>query len=389
MSPRSATFPSDSAAHPLTSHRPIYRHALWALIALGLLLRFWECSQPPERTGDVYRHLLTGLMVRDLGWSAVAQPLDAWSPRAAEFAPWTDHAYNYPPLALVFFRLVVLIWPTVLCVKLLLTGIEALNTWLVFQLTGCPVTAAVYWCLPVSIWWVSREAQIEPLQNCALLLALVGVERKKSGSVAAWVYACQVKVSAIFMAPYFWTAWRSQPARTRIRMFGLGVFALWPVLLAACFWPVLAQTFHTASWEVTFNQWHWRAIFDARFGGWGRWPLLLWMRIATLALAFVAAWLTWRGRLAASACFSLFLFLGASATMGVFQGWYFCAMVPFVLLARDLMARLTLLVLLQLSEPLSVYQLAFGPIGWGHRTELVPLTEAMHKPLPRSTAPSP
>lgn len=103
---------------------------------LGTGLRIGECFKLPAKSGDIYRQLLTGIMVQDEGWASVAQPLTAWAPGTAAIASWADHPYNYPPLPILFFRLIASIGPSVLVAKILLTACEAANSWLVFRLTG-------------------------------------------------------------------------------------------------------------------------------------------------------------------------------------------------------------------------------------------------------------
>jgi hypothetical protein len=349
-------------------------------LTAATIIRGWECTQLPAKTGDIYRHLLTGVMVRDTGWQAATLPLDVWSPGARQIAPWTAQPYNYPPLALGFFVFLAYVGPSVLIAKLVLTALELLNACLVFHLTGSRCVAAVYWCLPLSIWWVSREAQFEPLQNTLVLLGLIGLRANRRWSWACWVAACQVKIFAVLLAPQFAWRWCALAPIPRLRALALAVLALFPTVLACAFWPVIHQTLSTFSWDVIWNPWHWRALLDVRYGHWCPSYLLLWMRCATLFLAGAIVWLGLRDRMEKDAVIAPLLFLIASVVMAVFQGWYFCALIPLVLAPRGTVAKLFLLALVQCCEPLSVYQLCVRPVGWGSPSAKVQVTEFMVGP---------
>ena len=66
--------------------------------------------------------------------------------------------------------------------------------------------------------------------------------------------------------------------------------------------------------------------------------------------------------------------------MGVFQGWYFCALIPFVLCSEIGMDRLRLVILVQLCEPLSLWQLFVHPVGWGGPSHLIPISQFLTGP---------
>ncbi len=193
------TTPSESADDKRGLSAP--RWALVLIAFLCLALRLWHCQHPLERAADAYRHLYTGLMVQELGWSSLAQPFTAWSPTVAPIAAWAEFPCNYPPLTALLFRIVAGTWQSILIVKLLLTACEALNAWLVYRLTRHALVALAYWCPPLTIWWVSCEAQIEPLRNTLVLVALNGVRAGRPWGWGAWIDAILVRASAIFLAP--------------------------------------------------------------------------------------------------------------------------------------------------------------------------------------------
>lgn len=353
-----------------------------AVLAGVSLLRLHECLLPPARSGDLYRHLYTGIMVREEGWKAAALPLTSWSPDLAQLAPWSDHAYNYPPLALGFFVALSLVSPSVLAAKLLLTLCEAANAWLVFTLVRSRWVALAYWALPLSVCWVSREGQFEPLQNLLLLFGLRLMQQGRPAGFGAGVAACLVKLSAALLVPYWLGRWLQLDGRRRLGALGWILGALIPLGAACLAWPVISQVLSTATWPVTFNPWHWRSPFDPRYGGWFSVPVLLLMRAATLVFAAACVWLAIRRRLGWSVLASIGLFLLSSSLMGVFQGWYFCALTPFLLLASDTRARILLLVLLQCCEPQSVYSLLGRSSGRAGPYDHVPVTQSLEKPAP-------
>ena len=373
--------PQDSVARP--SWTPVSvcpNWAFWVAILGGGVARLYQCWQPLARTADLYRHIFTGIMVGEQGWRAAAMPLAAWSARAGAISPWSELPYNYPPLTLAFFRCFALTYPSVLTAKLFLTACEGLNTCLVLRLTGQRALAALYWCLPLSIWWVSREGQIEPLQNSLVLIALIGLRSARPWSWGAWLAACQVKVLPVLAAPQFIRHLFLLTPRRRHLALAWSLAALTPLAVSMCLWPVVSQVLSSFHQPMTFNFWHWRAPFDARFRGWAPPALELWVHCFQAILAGFILLLLWRRRFAWDAALTCLLFLGASATMGIFQGWYFCALIPFVLCAKGAADRLWLVVLVQLCEPLSLWQIFIRPVGWGGPTHLIPISQLLTAP---------
>lgn len=353
---------------------------LWTITTGVAVLRAFQCFEIPAKTGDIYRHILTGVMIRDAGWSAAAQPLSAWWPDAASIAPWAEVPYNYPPLALLFFVIVAHLGPSVLVAKALLTGLELFNAFLVFRITHSRVLGVAYWSLPLSIWWVSREAQFEPLQSTFVLLALLGLERGHAWSWGAWILAGQTKLSAVFLLPRFLhSALRSDgPLRTKALTWSL--LATVPSVVACLLWPMPRQVLATFAWDGSWNPWHWSALWETRYSLWCQLPLLIWIKLATLLLAGFLVLLVRRSEVEISAAAAPLLFLVASALMGIFHGWYFCALIPLVLISRNTALTLLLMVVVQLCEPLSVYQLVVQPVGWGAPHAFVQATDFLGKP---------
>lgn len=58
----------------------------------------------------------------------------------------------------------------------------------------------------------------------------------------------------------------------------------------------------------------------------------------------------------------------------------FSALIPQILIPRSVVSKLLLILVVQLCEPLSVYQLVIRPIGWGAPHEFVQATDLLSKP---------
>ena len=213
--------------------RPPWRWGpLLALAALlpvaGLRLAFTMAA--PVHTTDLLRHVLYGRLVLDHGLAMASRSLLELG-LTADLVPFKEVPYNYPVLALAWFVGVAALSPTLFCARLGLTILEAANAWLLYKVTRDPWFGVLYWCLPVSIWFVSREGQFEPLQSFFVLLALLALKKRPLLAAALMGLAIQVKVTAVFLLPYLVLSLARQSPRQ-----------LWPALgaLAASFLPTLA-----------------------------------------------------------------------------------------------------------------------------------------------------
>jgi hypothetical protein len=296
------------------------------------------------------------------GWTAGSRPLTVWAPDLARQVSWGQIPMNYPPLTGGFFQAVAWIHPSLFAAKLALTALEALCAWLVARVTGDRRLGIGYWCLPLSIWWVSHEGAFEPLQNLFVLLALLAWQRRRELAPGALLLAVQVKVFALFLAP--WVAWTSlRNRRSALAAAPWTVAALLPTALAMLAYPVLLQVVHTIGAGGRFNVYDWRALFDASYRWWLPVRFVVWVQAAT-AVALV--WLgieVVRAPAHALPWLGAFLFLAAAKFLTVFQPWYFLAFLPLWLPAVPAPRRFGWLILTQFCEPLSVWQLLFGPSG--------------------------
>ncbi len=175
--------------------------SFWTLIISVTLFRFVTCIFPATIAPDIERQLYTGILVRDVGWLAVANPLFDYYPHLGEMS-FSKESYNYPVVALLFFYTCSLVHASVFFAKVVLTLLEALNAIIIYKITKERSLATLYWLSPLSIAWVSHEGQFEPLQNTFILLAILSL-RAGSQLAPLWItIAIQTKILSIFLLPY-------------------------------------------------------------------------------------------------------------------------------------------------------------------------------------------
>lgn len=375
---------------------PAGRIAFIALIAGVAALRMWHLCRMMVLTGDIVRHLNYGVMVGEAGWSVAGHPLSAY--HGLFWVSWSTVPYNYPVVTLGFFRLLAAIWPSIFFGKLALTLIEAANAWLVARITGRRWLGALYWAAPVSIWWVSREGQFEPLQNLFVLSALYllnqsiangcsrlscnpnsdnpqsAIRNPQFGTLHSAFRIClaflllslavQVKLTAIFLLPWFIvTVWRSERRRLAPGLLAFAAGAL-PTLLAMRAYPILNAIGGNLG-ALHFNPYHWNIFAREWKGDW----VPMWLTLVNAAVTWPAllfcAW-----RLARPATggrrweyLAPLLFLVALKTHSNVQFWYVALWPTFVLPVSDRRARLALLLLWPLLDVTSILALLGRPIG--------------------------
>jgi hypothetical protein len=323
-------------------------------------LRLCYCFQLPVNTGDIPRHLFSGLYVAKMGLPAAGHALADLNP-ALRGVAWAGLPYNYPVVTLLFFTVIAKLWPTLFFVKLALTLIEAVNTALIWKFSNQRWLALLYWASPVSVWWVSHEGQFEPLQTLFACAGLVLLKDRKCLAGALLALAIQVKFTAIFFLPYFvLTVWQDNrkglPAA--LAAFCLG-FA--PTLIAAGYYPVLAQIFSTAKSQA-YNPYYWN-IFKHDAFGWNPGWLVLFDQCASYGMLLAIGALALRRKgikgYGAALCFIIFCKFSPLC-----QFWYFGLFVPFLLPIEDRRQRLWLAALAPLLDLYSPAEMFGGPFGF-------------------------
>ena len=174
--------------------------ALWALGVLGL--RAYYTTLLPINTGDITRHLYYGLATGRYGLAIAEQPLIHVS-GAFQATAWNDLPYGYPVVTLLFFTAVAAIHPSLFFARALLTVIEAYNSFQLYKLTRKAWIGVLYWSLPASIWWASREGQFEPLQALFMFSALRLLRIAPWAGFACLALAIQTKLTAVLLLPFF------------------------------------------------------------------------------------------------------------------------------------------------------------------------------------------
>lgn len=348
----------NDATEPGSLRRYIVPTVFVAIAVLVALVRLRFCAQVPANTGDLPRHLVYGLVVLDQGLAGASVPLREVSRTFAGLA-WSNLPYNYPPVALGFFTLVSAISPTLFFAKLSLTLVEAVNAWLVHRITGQKWAALVYWALPGSIWWVSKEGQFEPVQTLLIFLGLLALERRPALAFAALALGIQAKVTAIFLLPLFvYRVWQQGPKKLPIA--GVGLLAgFLPMALVSLAYPVFKQV-TSYSTAIRFNPYYWNPTLE-RLTQWVPDWVVGFNAIATYAALGALGVLLIRTRkpefLAPAG------FLAITKIHLTVQFWYFNTLPSFLLPIRTKHMALVLLAL-PLLDVYSLAQVVAGPFGY-------------------------
>jgi len=225
--------------------KSILIYTIYALLFLLIgILRFNHCNLLPINTGDTIRHVWQALLVNQYGLSTAGKPLTEILPQLS-WISWSHQPYNYPIIALLFFSFIVWLSPTLFFCKIALTALEAINSYFVYKLSCQRFLSLLYWASPLSIWWVSREGQFEPLQNFFVFLALLSLRAHKHYSVILLALAIQAKVTAIFLLPLFLVEIKKSNQPDLLKALLLFVIGFTPTFIAMFHYPILPQVFLT------------------------------------------------------------------------------------------------------------------------------------------------
>jgi len=336
------------------------RARTWTIVAAVAVaaLRLYECGLLPTETGDIVRNVLYGVAVDSHGVSAASRPLtelsSAWSSVA-----WARFPYNYPPLALAFFALIAAISPTLFAAKLALTVIEAANAWLIGKLTGSRVLGLIYWASPLSIWWVSREGQFEPLQAFFMLLAIRAAMSAPFVCGLMGALAVSVKVTAGALMP--WLSGRIWHLGRRARIAALLGLALGsiPLIAAQLFYGGVSNVLRYSA-LLRYNPYYWNPWADMFTGNA---PVFVFVdEIASFGLLAVLTALGIRSR-DWLAYFAPIAFVVFCKVHGNVEFWYWLLLPAFLVPIPNARWRFALIALCPLLDIHSVVELVSGTIG--------------------------
>ncbi len=331
-----------------------------ALIGIAVL-RVQFCFQTLASTGDAVRHICWGSIVNHQGYSVIGRPLAELAP-GLKHVCWSDLPYNYPILSLLFDQLCAAIYPGVVTVKLLLTAIELINTYLVLKLTRSRLLSALYWASPLSIWWVSHEGQFEPLQSLFILLALILFSRKKYCNSAYLVLGLgiQVKLTAVFLLPYFVLS--EDDVRHVVKRAVWFALAFVPsVLVFLVANPISLMLQSTA---LHYNPYHFN-VLNTEWFGWNPLWLIISNQVASYGLLLtLVGYAFWRrNRRSLAEALPLVLYLVFVKSLANAQFWYMLTVIPLVLTISEERFRNTLFFLTPLLDIRSLAQIFVGPFG--------------------------
>ncbi|HEY2733349.1 MAG TPA: glycosyltransferase 87 family protein, partial [Polyangiales bacterium] len=202
------------SGRPSEAKRVRMHDALFALaIGAVTLFRLYYCTLVPGTTGDLPRHIFYGLYVNRDGLSAAGKPLVALS-HYLEPVSWSGLPYSYPIVALHFFQAIALVSPTMFFAKLALTTLDGASAVMIQKYSGQRWLSLLFWAAPMSLWWVSREGQFEPLQSFLLIAAIYALKEQAGLAFALLGLAIQTKLTAAVMLPWFLIElWRIESTR--------------------------------------------------------------------------------------------------------------------------------------------------------------------------------
>lgn len=178
----------------------LLRSPLFWLFFLITIYRLYLVFQPPLRSMDLLRNIGFGKEFWRYGLAIYDHPTrDFVGTTYATLRP--ERYYNYPAVALLFFALVAKIWPSLIFGKLAFTVLEGLNAALIWKISKDRLLPLLYYANPVSVWWVSREGQFEPLMVSFSLLALYFLPRYPPGAYFSLALGVQSKLTSLFLLP--------------------------------------------------------------------------------------------------------------------------------------------------------------------------------------------
>jgi len=338
------------------------RARAWAIGVAAALVAAWrayECLALPVETGDIARNVLYGALAAQHGFAVAAHALTDLSGAWADIS-WARFPYSYPPVTLAFFTFVASVSPTIFAAKACLTALEAANAWMLARLGRNAWLGLAYWASPLSIWWVSREGQFEPLQNAFSLLALLLAGSLPLLAGVALALAISVKLTAAALLPWF--ALRLWRAGRRAAWLGLGGIALGfvPCVAAEFAWHGVSNVFRYGS-LLTYNPYYWNPFAD--MFAWNT-PLQVaadefasYGMLAVLLLACVRA----RDLAARAGFLAPIAFLVFCKLHGNVQFWYFLLLPTFLATVPDRRLRFALIALCPLLDLRGSAEALLGP----------------------------
>lgn len=338
------------------------RASAWAIGAVALLVAAWrayECLALPVETGDIARNVIYGALAARHGFTVAGHALTDFAGSWSDIS-WSRFPYSYPPVTLAFFALVASVSPTIFAAKACLTALEAANAWMLARLGRSAWLGLAYWASPLSIWWVSREGQFEPLQGAFSLLALLLAGRAPLFGGIALALAVSVKLTAAALLPWFaLRLWRDGRGAALLGLGGL-VLGFLPCVAAEFAWHGVSNVFRYGSLLV-YNPYYWNPFAD--MFAWNT-PLQVaaneiasYGMLAVLLIACARA----RGLAARTGFLAPIAFLVFCKLHGNVQFWYFLLLPAFLATVPDRRLRFALIALCPLLDLRGSAEALLGP----------------------------
>lgn len=352
----------------------------WLVLFMGVgILRLFYCMQLTVNTGDAARHVCWGIVANQYGYGMIDKPLFLFGTQLRSIS-WSGLPYNYPVICLFFDQLCAGLYPSVFCMKLMLTGIEALNSMLVYKYARSRLLALLYWISPISIWWVSHEGQFEPLQNLMVILALILFKDEKRRNLAYVMLglAVQVKLTAVFILPYFvLTEWKAKLLLKRSGYVALGFLPTILVSLVTDPFSLLTRSAALRYNPYFFNVFNlgmfkWNPVWLVSVNQISTYLLLMFLCVYGLRKCQRKVW----AEVGPAILFLIFIKLVPNA-----QFWYMVALLPMFLPISNERLRLYLFTLSPLLDIRSTVQIFFGPFGKTLKDYYTPLNDSIFTSL--------
>ena len=220
------------------------RHALWLIVAVGLVLRCILLFTEPLLSTDIYRYIWDGRVqaagINPYRYIPAHEALAAL--RDAAIYPninRADYAVTiYPPVAQMFFFGVTRLGETVTVMKLAFLACEGVTVIIVYRLLrriGLPATRlAAYLWHPLPLWEIANSGHIDALMVALMMLGLwLALTARPLLGVLAISLGALAKPLALLALPAIWRPWNWKMPLTAA------------AILALCYLPYLS-----AGWGV-------------------------------------------------------------------------------------------------------------------------------------------
>lgn len=212
------------------------RRSLWMIIGLALAMRAVVLATPPFLSTDIHRYVWDG-MVQDAGINPYRYKPDAPQLaflRTPAIYPGINRKHTartiYPPVAEAIFALVARINPSILAMRLAMTGFDLvamLALLALLRIARRPLSwILIYAWHPLLIWEVAGNGHVDAIVVAFVAMALLAAARRQSGWAAvALSGAVLAKFLPLAMMP---SLWRPRVWRFPVILLGLTVIVYAP-----------------------------------------------------------------------------------------------------------------------------------------------------------------